>query len=136
MNIKKLSQIALAGFPFFGGPTYGGTSIGYSTGGSMSQIHDANGLIVRIASIGDVIVYLLIALAVLYIVYATVMYLIMGKEGADRKEAGMRILWGIVGLFIIVSLWGLVSLLVNTFPTYNELPPGSIPSANFVNGQH
>ena len=75
-------------------------------------------------------------MAVLYIVYACVRYFVMGKEGDEgRKEAGMKILWGIVGLFIIVSLWGLVNLLVNTFPTTNQLPPNSIPTANFVTTQ-
>lgn len=108
----------------------------YPSGGSLSNINNANDLIGRLASLGDVAVYLLIALAVLYIVYSTVRYFIMGKEGDEaRREAGMNIFYGLIGLFIIVSIWGLVALLTNTFPTsQNQVPP--IPSANFVNPPH
>jgi len=129
---SKLKGIAFAaGLPF--APTYGGSSVVYNTGGTPSQIHNANDLITRLASLGDVAVYLLVALAVLYIVYSSVRYFVIGKEGDEsRREAGMRIFWGILGLFIIVSLWGLVSILFNTFPTYNEVPSTNFPSANFV----
>jgi len=116
---------------------YGGTYGDYGTytgGGSLGQIKDVNSLATRLVSIGDLIIYILTALAVLYIVYATVRYLVMGEEGADRKEAGIKILWGFVGLFIIVSIWGLVSLLTNTFPTYNQMP-NSLPSANFISNK-
>jgi hypothetical protein len=100
---------------------------------SLPKITNVNGLITRIASFGDVIVYILIALAVVYIVWTTVRYFIAGKEGADRNAAGMQILWGIVGLFIIISLWGLVNILINTFDTNSTLPTQRFPKADFVN---
>jgi hypothetical protein len=107
------------------------------TGGqSISIITNANGLIGRIASIGNVVVYLLIALAVVYIVWSCVRYFIMGQSGDEnRKAAGLQILWGIVGLFIILSIWGIVNLLLNTFGTNNNVPTDRIPNANFVSGQ-
>jgi hypothetical protein len=103
-----------------------------SGGGSLNQITNINGLTSRIASIGTVAVYLLTALAVVYIVWATVQYFIKGKEGDEsRRAAGMNILWGIVGLFIIISLWGLVNLLLQTFGTDTTVP-NKLPQANFV----
>ncbi len=101
--------------------------------GELSRITNINGVIVRIASIGSVAVYLMIALAVIYIVWATVQYFIKGKSGDEsRKESGMQILWGIVGLAIIVSLWGLVNVLVNSFSTNPNVPKERFPNANFV----
>jgi hypothetical protein len=100
---------------------------------STGPINNANDLIKRLTNIGDVVVFVLIALAVIYIVYATVQYFIKGADGDDRSAAGMKILWGIVGLFIIVSLWGLVALLVNTFPTgQNQAPTDRFPKASFT----
>ncbi|MBU6231069.1 MAG: hypothetical protein KGI45_02335 [Patescibacteria group bacterium] len=134
-------------FPFFpnfgGGSSFGssfGGGAGYGPGGyggsQLAPVYDANSLAVRLASIGDVVIYLLVALAVVYIVWTVFQYFVKGKEGDEnRKEAGMRIFWAILGLFIIVSLWGLVNILVNTFWTgYNQAPAQQFPNANFVSG--
>ena len=109
-------------------------NIAYAQGGSLNQIENINNLVVRLASLGDVVVYLLVSLAVVYIVWSVVQYFIKGKEGDEsRKEAGLRILWGLVGLFVIVSLWGLVNILVRTFSTDANVPRDRFPSADFVN---
>ena len=98
---------------------------------SLNKITDAYGLLNRIASFGNVAVYLLVALAVVFIVYNVVMRLT--KPGAeDQAKASMDILWGIIGLAIIVSLWGLVNILVNTFSTDNSMQ-NTLPNANFIN---
>ncbi len=110
-------------------------SIAQAQTGPLSQIDNANDLVDRIASIGNVVVYLLVALAVVYIVWATVQYIMMGDSGEGRREAGMRIMWGIVGLAIIVSIWGLVNILLNTFATDYTTPTNTngFPNANFIN---
>ena len=99
----------------------------------MHSITDANSLISRLASIGNAVVYLLIGLAVIYIVWAVVRYLIMGSDAEGRHEAISRIIWGVVGLAIILSIWGLVSILLNTFGTDNSVPRDRFPTADFVN---
>lgn len=100
---------------------------------TLTQINNANQLEDRLLSLADVAIYLLVSLAVLYIVWSTVQYFIKGKSGDEsRKEAGMDILWGIVGLAIIVSIWGLVNIIVNTFSTNNRVPTDRFPNANFL----
>lgn len=100
---------------------------------TLNPINNLSQLATRLSTIGNVIIYLLIGLGVIYIVWAVVQYFIKGKEGDEsRHEAGMHILWGIVGLAIIMSLWGLVNILIQTFgTTTNNLPSG--PNADFVN---
>jgi hypothetical protein len=98
----------------------------------INQISNANDLAKRLLSIGNTAVYLLVALAVIFIVYYIVIYFIRGDSPEDKKKAGLNILWGIVGLFIIVSLWGLVNILVGTFGTSNTMP--KFPNADFLNG--
>lgn len=97
----------------------------------LGQLRNVNDVVTRFVSIGTVIIYVLVALAFVYIVWAVVQYLVKGDEGDEtRHQAGMRIFWGIVGLAIIVSLWGLVNLLINTFWTNTSRP--DLPTANFV----
>lgn len=106
----------------------------YTYTGQISTIHNANDLVHKIASIGNVVIYVLVAMAIVFIVYATVMYFVKGETGDEgRRKAGMQILWGIVGLAIIVSLWGLVGIVLRTFPTDTTAP--YVPNADFINPQ-
>ena len=83
----------------------------------------------QFSRIGNFVVYVLISVAVIWIVYSVVRYLIIGgSDAAARQEAGQKILWGIVGLFIILSIWGLVRILTTTFITgSNRAPAGDFP---------
>jgi hypothetical protein len=100
--------------------------------GQLSQIKNVNSLANRLAGIGNIITYLLVGLAVIYIIWNTVQYLIK-PNSAERSEAVASIGWGILGLFIIVSLWGIVNILVNTFYTDPNVPRNRFPNADFVN---
>ena len=91
---------------------------------ALSPIKNINGLSTRLLAIGDIVIYLLVSLAVIYIIWNVVQYFIKPSKD-DRKDAGMNILWGIIGLFIIVSIWGLVNIFTNTFktaPTDQSIP--------------
>jgi len=72
--------------------------------------------------IGDVlgaILPILIALGVVYFVWGVVTYVISSDE--EAKQAGRdRIIFGIIGLAVIIGLWGLVGLLRNTFDLTNK----------------
>ncbi len=99
---------------------------------NLSEIRNINNLSTRLIGIGNLVIYFLTSLAVIYIIWNIVHYFIR-PAGDDRKEAGMNILWGIIGLFVIVSIWGLVNILVNTFYTNPNIPPDRFPNANFIN---
>lgn len=88
----------------------------FASAQALSPITNVNNLSSRALGIGNMFTYILVALAVIYIVWNVVQYFIKAN-GGDRKEVGMNIVWGIVGLFIIVSIWGLVNILTNTFKT-------------------
>jgi hypothetical protein len=102
-------------------------------GQSLNQIDDVNTLATRIAGIGNIATYMLVAFAVVYIVYYVVVYMI-GNGEEKKTEAAKNVGWGIFGLFIIVSLWGLVNILVNTFSTNPNVPEEGWPNADFVSG--
>src|ERR1035437_6901700 len=92
-----------------------------TTGGSL-QVTDVNTLTEKLLGIGDIVIYLLIALAVIFIVWNVVISLISGAKPDEKKVALGNIGYGILGLAIIVSLWGLVNILTGTFNTKNNMP--------------
>jgi hypothetical protein len=66
---------------------------------------------------------LLILAALVLFLYGIVKRFFWAKEGADRAEAGKFILWGIVALFVMVSVWGLVNVLRGSFNLDNSNIP-------------
>lgn len=61
---------------------------------------------------------LLFALATVIFLWGIVSYVI-GSRGDDKRlESGKKImLWGIIGMFIMVSAWGIVEILCKFFDT-------------------
>ena len=67
----------------------------------------------------NTIVPVLIALGVVYFIFGVVSYVIASDE--EAKKAGRdRVIFGIIGLAVIIGVWGLVNLLRNTFGLQNN----------------
>ncbi len=73
------------------------------------------------------VVPLLVSVGVVYFVWGVVAYVIGGGEEAKKKGRD-KIIYGIIGLAVIVSVWGLVNLLTNTFNLNNPPTPTSTSS--------
>lgn len=80
-------------------------------------------------SILNAIIPIIIAAAVVYILWGLVQSFVKGDEEA-RKAGHMKILYGIIALFIMISIWGLVNILVNTTGLNNNVPTSQIPNLN------
>ena len=71
-------------------------------------------LICRFQQLLNSIIPVMVGLGVVYFVWGVVQYVINDEEEAKQKGRD-RIIYGIIGLAIILSLGGLVNLVVNTF---------------------
>ena len=71
------------------------------------------GIISKIEEIFTAVVPLIASLAVIYFLWTTAQYIL--KEGEEKNEARSHMIWGIVILFVMISIWGLVAILTNTF---------------------
>jgi len=61
------------------------------------------------------IIPLLVGLAVAAFIYGIIQYF-LNPDNEEKKKAGKSyLLWGIISLFIMVSFWGIVNILKNTF---------------------
>lgn len=95
-----------------------------ASGGSSSN-PDFKGIVnLVIKNILDPVVILLIALALVYFMWGVLTYVGRGAEGGDRTKGIQMMSYGILALFIMVSVWGLVYILINTF----NLNSSSIPT--------
>ena len=79
---------------------------------SMAAIGGLEGLFKKISDLLGLVMPLLLSLAVIFFVYALVKYML--KAGEAQEEAREQMIWGIVILFVMVSVWGLVNILDKT----------------------
>lgn len=76
-------------------------------------------LLCQLGSLLNSVVPVLIALGVVYFVWGVITYVIASDE--EAKKAGRdRIIFGIIGLAVIIAVWGLVAILNRTFGLKNE----------------
>ena len=64
------------------------------------------------------IIFLLIAVGLAYFIYGVFEYFWKAKSDPVKvKEGASHMLWGIVGMFIMLSVFGFFRFLLNTVPT-------------------
>jgi hypothetical protein len=72
--------------------------------------------------ISSAVIPLLFAVALVIFIYGVVQYVINADNSEKRKEGSQYMIWGIIGLFVMISVWGLVGVLSNTFTLNNTAP--------------
>lgn len=93
-------------------------------------------IICRVKQILDLIIPVLMALGLIYFIWGVVEYMIGGGDEAKKKGRD-HIIYGLIGLAVIVGVWGLVNVVTKTFglggqdaPDGYFLPDGSGDSCN------
>ena len=111
--MKKLGHISLAALLAF--PLSAFAQVNATNVQSLST-----GLI---GLINTVLVPLIFALAFIVFIWGVFQYFIFGGHDEEKRETGKSLmLWGIIGFFIMVSVWGLVNILRGTFSLNNSVP--------------
>lgn len=85
-------------------------------------------LLTQIEGILNVIIPFIIGLAVFVILWGIFIYITKAGEEEKRAEAKLYIVWGIIAVFSMLSIWGFVNILVNSFGIQIN-PPISYPQA-------
>jgi hypothetical protein len=87
-------------------------------------------LIKTIISYLNIILALMMAAAFVMFTYYVIKYFVMPNE--DRKEGNTYVMYSVIGFFVILSFWGLVNIVQNSFGLGNQQnTPGSW--ASFTN---
>ena len=77
-----------------------------------------------IGFINSVLVPLIFALAFIVFIWGIFQYFIAGGADEEKRKEGKKFaLYGIIGFFIMISIWGIVNLLVNSTGFDNKSRP-------------
>lgn len=107
--MKKIIATAIAGVPFL--------VLAQGTGQGL------NSIISMIGGIISAIIPIFVALALVAFFWGLIKFLFSSGDGKD--EGKMYMIWGIIALFVMVSVWGIVNLLKESFGVQNtsiEIP--------------
>lgn len=82
-------------------------------GKDVNDIQDVGELIIEL--INGVAVPVVFALAFIVFIWGVFQYFVQGGQDEEKRDAGKNLmLYGLIGFFIMVSVWGLVNILVGT----------------------
>jgi hypothetical protein len=86
-----------------------------------------------ITIINTVLVPLIFALAFIVFLWGVFQVFIAGAADEEKREQGKSLMiYGLIGFFVMVSVWGLVNLLVGTFNLNQSGVQGGYPQAQNI----
>jgi len=89
---------------------------------ALAQFTDFEGSITTLTEWINSIIPLLIGIAVLVFLWGVIKYVIAGDDAESRKQGLGLMAYGILAIFVMVSVWGLVNVLINTFSLETAAP--------------
>lgn len=134
LKLSGLSAIAAVLSPVI---AWAQGSVGTTTGtisptacGTVGTISSIQGFICKLNEILSAILPFLLALGIVYFVWGVVTYVIASDEEA-KKTGRNRMIYGIIGLVVIVGVWGLVKLVTNSFGLNNNTTTIQYPTVPY-----
>ncbi len=79
------------------------------------------------------LVPIIVSLAIVAFLYGVQKYILAGASEDKVKEGREMMIYGIIGIFVMVSVWGLVRIVVQTFFGTTDSPADST-GQTFTNG--
>jgi len=87
---------------------------------SFAAIGGLQGVAELVSDLFGLAMPLLLSLAVLYFVWSLVKF--MTSAGESKDDAREQMIWGVIILFVMVSVWGLVNILGDTIDLDTSIP--------------
>ncbi|MBU6388675.1 hypothetical protein KGQ72_02295 [Patescibacteria group bacterium] len=101
---------------------------------AINNVSDAGSFVIN--TINNVLVPVLFAVAFIVFLWGAFKVFILGSQSEETKENGKNLmLWGLIGFFVMVSVWGLVNILTGTVSFGNSTGPSAPPKAGVQVGQ-
>jgi len=79
----------------------------------------------KISTLLGSIIPVLELIAVAVFIYGIVRFIYAGGNENERKEAKNYIIYGLIGIFVLVAFWGIIQIVINTF--FEGAVPNTMP---------
>jgi hypothetical protein len=120
--LTKMFSVGLLLSPMF--VFAGGTGVDFSWFTSLAAaVTDLVGLLIPLA----------IAIGLLLFIWGLVQYIASSGDEGAKDEGKRKMIWGVIALFVIVSVWGIVTLMGEIFGIGADEEPPGIPGVTATN---
>lgn len=75
------------------------------------ELGGTKGIVGNVTDFLGVLVPFILALAVLFVLFGVLQFVMSAGDEEGRKAAKAKMIWGIVGIIIMVSLYGIINFL-------------------------
>jgi hypothetical protein len=121
-TILATSMVAVPAVLFAQGTPAGGTGYCATYTGTLKTGFSLKDLIDFFTCfIGRTIVPLIFAIALVVFLWGVIKFM-QAKESSEKEEGRQFMIWGIIALTVMISIWGLTSVLGGTFHVNNIVP--------------
>ena len=83
------------------------------------QTQNLFALVTSIKDILDLLIPIAVTLALLFFIWGLAQFILASGDEEKRSEGKRKMGWGIVALFVIVSIWGIVTWMQNVLGIQN-----------------
>jgi uncharacterized membrane protein YidH (DUF202 family) len=70
-------------------------------------------LAAALGNLVDTLIPIVIAIGLLFFIWGLVQFIAASGDEAAKDEGKRKMIWGVIALFVIVAVWGLVDLLAS-----------------------
>ncbi len=74
-------------------------------------------LVTQSGTLVDLLIALVVAIALVLFIWGLAVFIFRADDETERAKGRQLMIWGIISLFVIVSIWGIVVILRNLFGT-------------------
>ena len=100
---------------------------------SLASAQNIQSLFLLASNLLNALIGILITLAIVVFFWGLVKYLLSGGATEDAHKGIHQMIWGVVAIFVMVSIWGLIALLQRTFQVESKgaIMPAAVPTYKF-----
>jgi hypothetical protein len=99
-------------------------AVSFAAGAGLGSIQEIAGTF--LAFLDDAVIPLIIGFAVIFFLWGVAKFVKAAGDPKARGEGQQLMLWGIVGLAVMLSVWGLVAIITSTFG-FDPVVPRHVP---------
>ncbi|MBU3925662.1 hypothetical protein KJ763_00635 [Patescibacteria group bacterium] len=82
---------------------------------AIAMAADINSILSTIQGIVNTIIPILMLVAFVLFLWGVVKFIFAGGDETKRKDAKNYIIYGLIGLFVMVAVWGIIEVVTNSF---------------------
>ena len=82
---------------------------------ALAEITDFRSFVGKILDILGLLIPIIFGLALIFFFWGVAMFIFSAGDEKKREEGKYTLMWGIIILFIMISIWGIIKVLLNTF---------------------